>query len=76
MPTTNELKTIHAQLRAMNELGCDVAFKMQKKPSNPEPIIKIKYKEKQYNFSDPDYNVVIAQIAQLWKTIKRKEKSD
>lgn len=63
---------IHAQLSAMNELGCRVSFKMQPKPSNPDPIIRISYEDKEYNFSDPDYNVVIAQIAQLWKTIKRK----
>lgn len=63
---------VHAQLRAMNDLGCAVSFKMQPPPSNPDPIVKIKYKNKYYNFSDPNYNIVIAQIAQLWKTIKRK----
>ena len=76
MPTIDEMTTIQAQLESMKSLDCAVSFKMQPHPSNPDPIIRIKRHGKEYNFTDPDYGVVIAQIAQLWKTIKKKNPSD
>ena len=62
LPTTDELAMVHAQLQAMHELGCGVSFKMEIPPSNPDPIIKIKYKGKDYNFSDPDYHNVFGDL--------------
>ena len=70
MPTINEWETVKQQCSAFNERGfvvkCDV--------NHAGAAIRIAKGLKVWHFYEPDTNVVIKQLAQLWRFIDVKER--
>ena len=71
MPTSQQYDTIKQQCNAMREIGCMVNFEMQPRDRDAAPKIQIGRNGKLYHFCDPDWNVAIAQIAQLYKIMRK-----
>lgn len=66
MPTLNQWETVKAQCSGFNELGFIVKCELNYAGS----AIRISKGLKTWKFSEPDWEVVIKQLAQLWKTLK------
>ncbi len=64
-----EWETIKQQCSGFNEMGFVVKCDIQSQENGGAPQIRIAKGIKTWNFSDPDCNIVIKQLAQLWKTI-------
>lgn len=69
MPTLNEWETVKAQCAAFNELGYVVKCDIQPMTENAAPAVRIARGMKTWQFADPDWNVVIKQLAQLWRVV-------
>ena len=71
MPTSIHYETAEQQTKSFEELGCTVIFSMQSSLKDAAPAIIINRRGKVWKFCDPDWDVVIRQMAQLYKFLKR-----
>jgi hypothetical protein len=69
MPTLNEWETVKQQCSAFNEMGYFVKCDIQSMKKDAAPAIRIAKGMKTWQFSDPDWQVVIRQLAHLWKML-------
>lgn len=79
MPTATQYETVKQQVKSFEELGYLGELEILPKNRDCAPKIMLaKYewcqKNKIYHFSDPDWNVVIKQLAELYKTLKTRTK--
>lgn len=74
MPTNNQWETVKAQCAGFNEIGFVVKCDMQGQKEDAAPAIRIAKGLKSWHFSDLDWDVVIKQLAQLWKVVNAKER--
>lgn len=71
MPDSIQWETVKQQCNAFKEKGYLTICDMQSVIYGAAPRVKIIHsQQKQWHFSDPDWNVVIAQLAALWKNEK------
>ncbi len=71
MPTFNQYATVKQQCKSFQELNCIIKFNIQSQEFGFAPkIIVMKY-FKNWHFSDPDWNIVIKQLAQFYKFLKK-----
>jgi hypothetical protein len=69
LPTDNEIETIKQQLLSIQCMGGLASFKIFHNFESKEAHVMVCYKRKVYKFCDPDWAVIIQQLAQLWKTL-------
>ena len=74
VPSLDQWETVKQQCSAFNESGYIVKCEMQSQMNEADPAIRISKGLKTWHFSDPDWNRVIAQLAQLWKVLHVKER--
>lgn len=65
-----ELETIKQQAASFKEIGATIAVKYINTPLTPLYIIIIN-RGRMYRLSDPDINVIIAQLATLYLNLKK-----
>ena len=71
MPSHQQWETVKQQCNAFRDKGYLTICDMQSAIYGAAPRVKIIHsQQKQWLFSDPDWNVVIAQLATLWKNEK------
>lgn len=75
MPTATQYNIVKNQIKSFEKFGCVAKLDIQSIYKDAAPKILIKKKffaeiEKEYRFSDPDWNIVIMQLAELYKNIK------
>ena len=68
MPTITEWETVKQQCSAFNEAGYIVKCDIQSHANGAKPAIRIASGLKTWHFAEPDWDVTIRQLAQLWKT--------
>ena len=66
MPTYNQWETVKAQCSAYNEAG----FVVKCEPYG----VRIARGLKTWQFSDPDWDIIIKQLAQLWRIVHVEER--
>ena len=71
MPTAIELETVKQQVNSFQALGCTIDMGKVTEV-NPDPKITIGRGNKIWKFSDPDWSVIIMQLAQLYKIMRKK----
>lgn len=75
MSTAAQYETIKQQCKAFEWAGYPATFKTPPFLRKSEPCVKIEGFLKQWHFSDPSWDVVISQLATLWKNeVKTKKK--
>lgn len=72
MPTSIEYETAKQQVNSFMVIGCMTKFEMQSASKEAAPAIEIHRDGKVWKFSDPDWNVVIMQMAKLYKILRGK----
>lgn len=73
MPTSEQWETVKQQCASFSERGYIVKCDMQSKEKGAAPLVRIAKGLKVWQFSDPDWDIVIKQLAQLWKIMNVKE---
>lgn len=63
-----QYETVKQQCNAFKEIGFFVSFQFQDKDKYGEPKIYLLFKNKSWRFCDPDWNVIIFQLANLYLT--------
>ena len=72
MPDSKQWETVKQQCNAFREKGYLTICDMQSIIYGAAPRVKIIHSpQKQWHFSDPNWDVVIAQLATLWKNEKQ-----
>jgi hypothetical protein len=71
MPTSRQYETAKQQANSFRALNYTVTFEMQSMANGAAPKIIITKGIKTWKFSEPDWDVVIKQLAQLYKTRKQ-----
>lgn len=70
MPHHYQFETVKQQCKSFEELGCIASLKIATDSwEYGEPRIIIAAGSKRYFLSDPDWNIIIAQLAQLYRTL-------
>lgn len=65
-----EREMVKAQCRAFTDIGATHSKLRETRDKLNPHLAMIVHNNKMYRFSDPDANVIIAQLAQLYKVIK------
>lgn len=67
-----DIQTIRVQLDSFHEAGFDGHFGVLNKRRDPKFIVKLSKNQEEYNFSDYEAHVIIAQLATFYiKKIKK-----
>ena len=74
MPTAIQYETVKQQCKSFEMLGYPVTFKMQSMQQGAAPLIKIDAFFKRWHFCEPDWNIVIKQLACLYKHLTKEYK--
>jgi len=74
MPKANIVYTVLAQVNSFKELGFQTSMKINPYPPSYAPQILITKGSKSYRFCDPDWNVVISQLATLYGVFKNEKR--
>lgn len=62
-------QTIKQQCLSFQELDYEVSYTLRRPVNHLEPKVTIGRNGKEWHFADPDWDIVVRQIAQLYKTI-------
>ena len=73
MPSKTQYDIVTQQCNAMTEMGYPTKIRMSTAVRNPHPIIVVDGFTKSWRFSDPDWDVVSRQLAQLYITLKKRK---
>ena len=71
MPTENQYQTVKQQCKSFENMGYPTSFKMQSLQQGAAPAIKIDAFFKKWHFCEPDWDIVIKQLACLYKHLTR-----
>ena len=71
MPTATQYEVVKQQCKSFEEEGYPTTFRMQPMLQGAAPAIKVEGYFKQWNFCDPDWNVVSQQLAELYRNVKK-----
>ena len=74
MPNSIQYDTAKAQAESFVEHGYTVKFDMQPQAQDAAPAIMISKGFKVWKFSDPAWEIVIQQLAQLYKILIRSKR--
>lgn len=75
MPTQKQYDIVKQQVKSFEELGYTTVFEMQSYVNKAAPKIVISNNEKSWRFSEIDWDVVMCQLAELYKRRKNYEKN-
>lgn len=75
VPSQKQYETVKQQVKSFEALGYFTHFEMQSYVNKAAPKIVISKDEKSWRFSDIDWDVVIRQLAELYKNRKENEKN-
>ena len=65
-----QLQTIEQQVRSFKSLGSAARMKASQKEIPVKYSVWLAIENKEYHFSDPNYDVIIGQLAHLYQKIK------
>jgi hypothetical protein len=66
-----QYETVRQQCFSFSEFGVSTPMSIKRKRTGEILGVSIEIKNKQYNFSDPNTDVIIKQLATLYKRIKK-----
>lgn len=75
MPTSTQYEIVKQQCKSFEALGFPANFRMQPMLQGAAPAIRIEGYFKQWNFCDPDWDVVSRQLAELYKNVTKNGKN-
>lgn len=68
--------TVKKQVESFADFNFKTEFDFQENPNIGCPKVVIVSSEKMWRFCDPDWNVVISQLSELYKNVKKNRKSE
>lgn len=70
MPTQHQYETVKQQCLAFESIGFKTELRTLGLKDEASPAVTVNLSGKIYKFSDPDWNIVITQLACLYKNIQ------
>jgi hypothetical protein len=65
-----QLITIQQQINSIKKKGYKAIFKSDSNYTPPRYSVHLSINSKKYNFADPDYNIIISQLAYFYGNLK------